>query len=359
MRGKLLERFIIHYLDRNYGYYRYAIGKKNIGRLDQYSSSKNIYYLMAPAFGNVGDEAIVEATIHYLKDNFAEYSLIVIDYHETYQMLKEIQRIIEAEDIIVLQGGGNIGTLYYDAERMREFIINTFPNNKIISMPQSMFFSNNKAGYRKLKRCKRIYNSHGDLVLIAREKYTYERMKQEFPECKVLLNPDIVFYYSKVIKNKSHVNREGVMTCLRTDKEDILGEARSGLIRALFEKYPDLIIGDTCVPRNITAADREGEVLSLVNQFMKAKLVITDRLHGMVLAALTSTPCIVMPSTDKKVLGTYEWIRNLEYISFQENIDIEQVLVSADQMLCQSFDDYDWDLFRVKYFDDLRERIGV
>jgi len=356
--SKRIESILINRVDLNHGIYRYCLGKKRLGCLEKFKNSRNIYYLMAPSFGNVGDEAIVEASLFFLTDMFPEYKVIVIDYLDTLQTLMEIKRILKKEDLIVLQGGGNIGTLYYDAERMREFIIEKFPRTTIISMPQSMYFSNTTNGEKKLRRCKAIYNSHTDLTLIAREKYTYENMKCEFPKCKILLNPDIVFYLSKYI-NRQKSLRSGVMTCLRTDKEDILGNERIRIINALAVKYNGLIISDTCVPRSIPSEIRNNEVASLLNQFMRAGIVITDRLHGMVMAALTNTPCIVMPSIDNKVIGTYEWIRNIDFIRFVDKNDANDIVEIAGEMMMKQYDEFDWDLFRTKHFINLRNRIGV
>lgn len=356
---KRIESIIINRFDQEKGAFRFFLGTKRIGSLENIIKDRNIFFLMAPTFGNVGDEAIVESTILFLNDMFPEYNVIVIDYHDTLQTLKEIRRIIKTNDFIVLQGGGNIGTLYYDAERMREFIIHLFPDTQIVSMPQSMFFANTPDGNRKLERCKRIYNAHPNLTLIARERYSFSSMKEAFPRCNVILNPDIVFYYSKEIADNPCALRAGVMTCLRTDKEDVLGTWRNEFISKLADKYEDLIIADTCVPREIPREVRKYEVNSLIQQFKRSKLVITDRLHGMVLAALTNTPCLVMPSLDKKVIGTYEWIENIEFIKFVESQTCENVIAEADKLTCSEFSPFDWTEFRNKHFTDLRNRIGV
>lgn len=352
-----IESIIINRIDWQNGNFRYFLGKRKIGSLEKYKETKNIYYLMAPAFGNIGDEAIVEASIHFLKDMYPEHTVIVIDFLETLQTLKEIRRILKREDFFVLQGGGNIGTLYYYAERMREFIIKKFPDVAILSMPQSMYFADTADGKKKLNRCKKIYNAHPNLTLIAREKYTYKKMKQIFTNCKVIINPDIVFYLSKEINTSSDIVRRGIMTCLRTDKEDVLGNARYDIIRALAEKYRDLIISDTCVPRNIPEEIRRNEVNSLINQFKRVSLVITDRLHGMVLAALTDTPCLVMPSIDKKVIGTYEWIQDIDFIKFVDKNDVTHIINLVDEMMTSYYRTFEWSSFRAKYFDNLRTRI--
>ena len=57
-----------------------------------------------------------------------------------------------------------------------------------------------------------------------------------------------------------------------------------------------------------------------MQEFCDAKLVITDRLHGMIFAAISETPCIVFSNYNHKVGGTYEWIKQLPYIRYVENM---------------------------------------
>lgn len=54
--------------------------------------------------------------------------------------------------------------------------------------------------------------------------------------------------------------------------------------------------------------------------FQKSKLVITDRLHGMVFCAISGTPCIAFSNYNHKVKGTYDWIKDLDYIKYVDNI---------------------------------------
>ena len=58
-----------------------------------------------------------------------------------------------------------------------------------------------------------------------------------------------------------------------------------------------------------------------IQEFLGSKLVITDRLHGMIFAAITETPCIALSNYNHKVIGTYDWISYLPYISFADSID--------------------------------------
>ena len=56
-------------------------------------------------------------------------------------------------------------------------------------------------------------------------------------------------------------------------------------------------------------------------KFRECELVITDRIHGMIFAAITGTPCIALSNYNYKVKGTYEWIKNLGYIKFTDDIN--------------------------------------
>ena len=49
--------------------------------------------------------------------------------------------------------------------------------------------------------------------------------------------------------------------------------------------------------------------------------MITDRLHSMIFCAITGTPCVVINSKSPKVRGCYEWIKELDYIQFCDDIN--------------------------------------
>ena len=84
----------------------------------------------------------------------------------------------------------------------------------------------------------------------------------------------------------------------------------------------------------VTKKNRDECVKSKMNEFASAKIVITDRLHGMIFSAITGTPCIVFGNYNYKVEGTYEWIKYLGYIRFVDTVDeMERVfpeLISLD-----------------------------
>ena len=82
----------------------------------------------------------------------------------------------------------------------------------------------------------------------------------------------------------------------------------------------------------VSLKNREAEVERKLDEFRQSRLVITDRLHGMVFAAITGTPCIAFNNSSGKVEGVWRvWLRHLPYIKFVESADTASD--SIDEML--------------------------
>lgn len=288
---------------------------------------KNIFYLNIPEYGNMGDQAIVLSTLYYIKENFPQYNIVNIHLNDIYKMIGFLKENCTEKDLIFLQGGGNVGTLYWKEEKARRIVIKNLKKCRIISMPQSVFFSTDKKGLKELKKSQKNYNNNKKLVFFAREKYSYEFIKKNF-NCKVVLIPDIVFLLGKYFNSEITKGDEKITVCLRADKETDLGiSGRAILLHNLEKVFKEkLFLFDTTVNREIPDLTRELEICSLLREFSRARLLITDRLHGMIFAAITQTPCIVMKSLDTKIVGSYEWIKSLNYIKFLKDDDINSVL---------------------------------
>ena len=64
-------------------------------------------------------------------------------------------------------------------------------------------------------------------------------------------------------------------------------------------------------------------------EFKHARLVITDRLHGMIFSAITGTPCVALNNSNGKVGFEYEWLKNLPYIGFVDDSTDETAIIKA------------------------------
>lgn len=303
---------------------KYLLGIRYINKFKDYKDKKKIIYTLVPTHGNMGDQAIAYATLKYLEEQFSEYEIIQVNREDTYKYCMALKKVVNKDDIIFLHGGGNMGNLYPIEEQDRRAIIHMFDDNKIISMTQTISFTDDENGKKEFIKTKRIYENHKDLTLIAREQKSFNIMKKNLNVKNIVINPDIVLYLNEMDLNKVN-SRTKIMTCLRDDKESILGNAKDNFINELNKSYINVFNYDTVIDKRITKEIRKIELEDIFNKFRESKLVITDRLHGMVFAAITKTPCIVTKSLDHKVTGTYEWIRDLNYIRLVDNLDFKEI----------------------------------
>lgn len=303
---------------------KYIISFRYYNIFKKYKNKKKIIHILTPLHGNMGDQAIVYATNKYLKDSFSDYEIIEIYRRDIYKYMKSIKKVVKPDDLIVLIGGGNMGNLWIDEERDRRFVIKNFPSNKIISMPQTISFTSDVDGKKEFLKTQEIYNKNKNLILISRERTSYNIMNENFKRKNVILNPDTVLYLNNTIHDDKF-KREYIMTCLRNDKESVLGCNKEKLITDLKRNYGQVVEFDTVINKTVTKEKREKELNKMFDRFLKSKVVITDRLHGMVFCAITKTPCIVTKSLDHKVTGTYQWIKDLNYIRLVESIEFESI----------------------------------
>ena len=290
---------------------------------------KSLIFFELPCFDNLGDHAIAYAQTLFLQTfikKHAKYQLYVIDGWDTIQALIQLKKEISKQDVILCQGGGNMGNLYEFAEAFRKKIIDYFPHNRIIIFPQTIFFSGDEQNNKKLQISK-VYNRCDKLTICARDHISYEMMQKMFNARIVEVN-DIVAYLSGKVGKA--VQRKGILLCLRSDGESALSAADKRRIQNFcFRQSSNVKITDTCTGKNIERDEREKYLNRKWNLFMSAEIVVTDRLHGMIFSLITGTSCIVLGNNHHKVKATYETFKDCEYLYYAENIeDIENLIAS-------------------------------
>lgn len=305
-------------------YLKYLLSPSTNPEYSRFRGKKKVIITLAADYGNLGDVAITYAQKEYLKYKYPDYELIELPISKTFTHLKALKKVCSTEDIITTIGGGNMGDLYDSIEYSRQFIIKNFPKNKIISFPQTIDFSDTKEGKKKLKRAIKVYSHHKNLTIVAREKVSYEIMKKVYSKNNVVLSPDIVMSLNMI---EPQFEREGITICLRNDKEKLIdSKSQSELISTIEKNYSNIQYYDTHIGINhIEDPQREEELQKIWKAFKKSKVVITDRLHGMIFCYITKTPCIVFPNNNHKVKGCFEWIKDCGYIKLCENSDLSRL----------------------------------
>jgi len=274
---------------------------------------KTVYLVMTPEHENLGDHAIAYAQTRLLKENGINWVEI------TFNQLQELDRLgklcLMNGHPILINGGGNMGTLWTEPERLHRRVIQENPKSPVFILPNTIFYEDSPWGQEDFRKSIAIYNQHNALYLYAREKISYETMKAVYKNVKLI--PDMVF---SLDESGCQQTRSGCLICLRFDKEKTLTEEQT---RAVLSQAESLFAGnvrrtDTVIDHNVLPQEREQTLREKFREFASAQLVITDRLHGMVFCAITGTPCILLGSRSPKIRGCYEWIRNLPYIRFAD-----------------------------------------
>ena len=301
---------------------RFKLTVRRTIRFVQYAlmiRSYNSVLLQSPLHGNLGDQAIAQSELELLK----EMNVSVLDFPWTYGIEKMCAKVTPKKVTIFIHGGGYLGQLWpvEDARFLRE--IQAFRKNKIIVFPQTIYYDvKTEEGQELARKAKKIYESHPDLTLFLREKYSYNFIKRYMPNVHAELVPDIVMNLK--VPNVQKM-RKGLLVCLRNDIEKTMTRfERDKLLRTACNYFSEVRFTDTVLDADILPESREVALQSILTEFSSAKVVITDRLHGMIFSAITETPCIVINSLSYKVKGCYEWLKQLDYIRFLDDYDLLQ-----------------------------------
>ena len=304
--------------------------KKNTIKYENNNKNK-IIFIDAASYNNLGDQAIALAMNYFIKDNFPEYEYMEVLEKDFVRNINRLKKSVDENDIICLSGGGNMGNLYPRFEAIRRKTIKSFKNNKIIIFPQTIDYENNKYGNREFKKSIKIYNSNQNLIVCAREMNTYNKIKDVYK--RVILVPDIVLYlYKKIIIENDKKYDVGI--CLREDKE---ANITNNFRKQIYNKFSNIIELTTMSDNNyINNSNREKLIKEKLEQFSKAKLIVTDRLHGMIFSILNGTPCLAIDNSNKKVSGVYNTIRDkINFVNIIDNInDLNNYNNNSENIKC-------------------------
>lgn len=347
----------IKILVKNLGFYK-SVLKNNFKEendiLLKKTKKKKIFMMQTPEHENLGDHAIVYAQKEFVKNILPSYDIVEIPLSKVLSQTKNLKKIISNDDIIIIPGGGNMGDLYIGEEYIRRYIIKKFKNNKIISFPQTICFTETSYGEKELSKSKKVYNKHNNIKIVAREKKSYKIMTNTFKKDNIILTPDIVLFLDKRNNNK----RRGIVTCLRRDIEKNISEEDTKKIYSILnENFEKVTVTDTILEKSVSIEERDKELTKIWRTISSAEVVITDRLHGMIFCAITATPCIVLKNSNHKIEESYKcWLKDLEYIKLIDYCEINNLKDLVESLKEQNNKDKVFNDCKNK-FEDLKKAL--
>ncbi|MCK3658981.1 polysaccharide pyruvyl transferase [Pasteurellaceae bacterium Pebbles2] len=310
--------------------------KQKLQQIESLIIDKNdVVYFDYPLHLNVGDLLIYAGTEQFFKD----YQ-INIRLRRAWQAfnINEAKKYIKPNTTILCHGGGNFGNLYPAIQKMREDIVQTFPNNRVILLPQTAHFSDEQAMLKSAK----LFSMHPDLHLFSRDIKTFELMHAHFSK-NTYLSPDMAHQLYGILPQKDLSEQSAVkkvLYFLRKDieKSHIESEIQSGLSNQDSVKdWGDILLAkDMKFELWLSRLSKVANILNLAfvknkindiwyeyslnvikrcqDVFMSYDEIITSRLHGHIFSCLLGLPNQVCDNSYGKNSGYYQqWTKEIDY----------------------------------------------
>lgn len=283
-----------------------------------------------PFHTNIGDGLIWEGEVNFLNDLKCECQYSCSYFTCSFPDLTE-------NTTILFHGGGNFGDLYHEHIEFLQKIIKMYPNNKIIVLPQTVFYKSDEV----MKMDMQVINSHKNIILCARDARSYNLLSSTFVRSSTLrMVPDMAFYipssYTTVMSVNNYV---GNLAILRTD-----GELKKGTyewlkqVDAKIEDWPTFnhnVFDGTFTFKSIAKLVKLGllpkywlnqyceryfhsRMLHIGISFLsKYDKIYTTRLHGCILSILMGKEVYLLDNSYGKNYSFYEtWLKDFDNVHY-------------------------------------------
>lgn len=286
-----------------------------------------------PSHENPGDSAIWLAARRVLEELHVS-TVFVCDY-KAYSP-DALAAVLE-DGIILLNGGGNLGDVWPREQILRERVFQDFPRTPVVQLPQSIHFDDPE----NLARFRQLVEGRDDVVFLMREEQSMARARELGVE--TLLCPDVAFLLEATTRRDPETS---VVCVMRSDREgrgmpapegdgievvdwlevppkeqpldaiaqaDQLGEA---IAAARGSTYLATLAADLLDVYDDLARQRLDRAFA---SLQRGRAVITDRLHGHILALLLGIPHVVMDNRYGKLRSVYEtWTSGSELVRWAD-----------------------------------------
>lgn len=277
---------------------------------------KKILVFGTPMHGNLGDHAIAVQEQYFFEDFFPDYEYCEILMPMYHTQKEKIKNTVTPEDLVVISGGGWMGNLWIHNEHVIREIVQTYPGNKIIILPQTVYYTSDELGDKEYRITNEILKKHSNLHIFVREKKSYDFIKQKFElkgNSDVYLAPDMVLYGKNIITKEECTGYEKVINiCIREDCESEQ-ENIEDFYKKIKQNYKIRKVS-TVIKSPVILKKRISELQKSWTSFKNAEITITDRLHAMLFSVLNGTPCIVLNNKTGKVFGVADWLDDANMI---------------------------------------------
>lgn len=320
-------------------------------------TQKRIWYFCVPTHSNLGDQAQACCIEKYFRKFFSDHIVFKLsnnafDFYEE-KILMILKEKIKETDLIFFQSGYTF-TGIHPYENMHRKIVENFPYNKIVFLPQTVKFKNQKI----LENVQNFYGKYDNIYFFARDKISYDIYKSIFPEHRnVYCFPDIV---TTEIGNYDFNNNErnGILLCVRNDVEKLYSFQEISLFKEKLQKIAKVSLSDTnSETKENSLKEYWKKIEETIDDYAQYQVIITDRYHGTIFALIANTPVIILKTTDHKVVTGADWFEGV----YEDYVYVVNDLEEASQVAQQIVTGFEYrklpSYFKEKYYDRLKDII--
>lgn len=305
----------------------------------------------------MGDQVQACCIEKYFRKFFSDHIVFKLsnnafDFYEE-KILMILKEKIKETDLIFFQSGYTF-TGIHPYENMHRKIIENFPYNKIVFLPQTVKFKNQKI----LENVQNFYGKYDNIYFFARDKISYDIYKSIFPEHRnVHCFPDIV---TTEIGNYDFNNNErnGILLCVRNDVEKLYSFQEISLFKEKLQKIAKVSLSDTnSETKENSLKEYWKKIEETIDDYAQYQVIITDRYHGTIFALIANTPVIILKTTNHKVVTGADWFEGV----YEDYVYVVNDLEEASQVAQQIVTGFEYrklpSYFKEKYYDRLKDII--
>jgi pyruvyl transferase EpsO len=309
-------------------------------------SDAHIILLDYPNYSNVGDSLIWLGEIAYLKSRNLKVNYVCDT--ENYNK-NNISKILNKNSIILMNGGGNFGTLWEKVHHFRLKVLKDFPDIKIIQLPQTAYFDEEE----KIKEIANAIRQQGNYTFLARSKKTYDFANKHF-DVELHICPDMAFFigeispefnpkYDRFILSRADLERLSDALCDKTQfNQNLNYEIADWMEASQYERFLHRLemhsgwLRKIVDPNNLLLLHLWNHLSRVrmrrgIKLLSSGRVVMTDRLHAHILSILIGKPHVIADNSYGKVSDFYQtWtFRNAESILVS---DLSRLHTEADNL---------------------------
>ncbi|KAH9493125.1 pyruvyl transferase Pvg1 [Bulinus truncatus] len=274
---------------------------------------KHVMLMEIATYANKGDPAIAAGEIMLLR----KMNKTIVYYCETYSCNQEhhIRQEIAVSKkytkdnlVILMQGGGNL-VGYSVIDKVREAIINRYPQHTKIILSQSIWLNNRNMD--SLYYAQKVYSNQTNLIIFLRDRQSLEIAKKYFKGVRLILAPDLAIGLGALPRQMPPMY--DILWIQRKDLES------NKYVLPSFPRNLTVVISDWTTQWTSNVGSRDMETCFLIafsglNFLQRGRVVVTDRLHGHILSTLLNIPHVLIDNPPYLKLSSFDksWTESLE-----------------------------------------------